>query len=553
MIDQKLFKTFYLFIFTILGLFLIYSYTQRQNTNPSIINSQYKKENLIDYKNTPLIKNTKITGKFYSKFDNLGTLAFRFNTQARINEDVVEFRIKEENTQEWYYQNKYNTNQFQPGELFPFGFPIITDSKNKTYLFEIESLAGEDQNSVIVDIKNSAIFIAKHQFPLNKLGVIEWIKYLPIKTINLFADKNFIFYFVAYFSPIFLFISHQASKKSKGFLGVLLIAMFFDVIFTPQYHSDFYTLTIFIYWLYYAYKHKLKSEITISIIIILLILDGFLINNLNALQAEKASIWIYLLFINTIFQKIIFFVKKRHLNIGLNEVVCSPIKKVIKFSREVLDNQDIHLKVIGIKIAGRRLKRIIFIIFQTSLIIFLIHTFHQKIKFTLSQIELYKLFFPKTVIKTFFFDVGFYLILIYLLSIAIFIFIIIHFKSLSLKLILLTLFSLSVFKVNNYLLETSTSQFSSDIIINSVNPSKATLWDEVIIKGTNFKGLPFAGKVLIDDQEQHILVWDENKIIFITDPTKTKSGKLKVVDHKNNESDEIDFEYYDFNTKKTIY
>ena len=62
--------------------------------------------------------------------------------------DVVTFRIKEEGAEKWFYENNYNANQFQPDEYFTFGFQTIKDSKDKVYVFEVESLAGTTGNGI---------------------------------------------------------------------------------------------------------------------------------------------------------------------------------------------------------------------------------------------------------------------------------------------------------------------------------------------------------------------------------------------------------------------
>lgn len=111
-------------------------------------------------------KKNKIS--FIAKYNNLGTIAIFFDNYQNINKDWVWFRIKEKNTNDWYYQNKYNTDQFNPDHRFTFGFPIINKSKNREYIIEIESISGTLQNSVSFHSKSDN-FLAKYSYPKSYL------------------------------------------------------------------------------------------------------------------------------------------------------------------------------------------------------------------------------------------------------------------------------------------------------------------------------------------------------------------------------------------------
>ena len=100
----------------------------------------------VDY--GELIKGEKLQGSFIATNDFLGQVSIRFYNFQRINPDSVVFRIKEEGTKDWYYESAYTTGQFQPNMLFPFGFPVISNSKAKTYIFEVESLDGKPEHSI---------------------------------------------------------------------------------------------------------------------------------------------------------------------------------------------------------------------------------------------------------------------------------------------------------------------------------------------------------------------------------------------------------------------
>jgi hypothetical protein len=78
-----------------------------------------------------LLKGEKIAEEFKAKYNNLGIIAIKFDTHFKVNNDYLQFKIKEKNSVDWYYVNSYKVDQFRNNEYFPFGFPEIKESKNK--------------------------------------------------------------------------------------------------------------------------------------------------------------------------------------------------------------------------------------------------------------------------------------------------------------------------------------------------------------------------------------------------------------------------------------
>jgi len=155
-------------------------------------------------KEIPLIEGTTITQEFTADSNNLGTVGVRLSVQEKIlgfdeegeiveikpaeeieeeiteeetqeeqsigqddlaedEEDLEEttyyepaeitFRIKEKGEEDWFYENAYYFDQTAPSHLYPFGFPVIEDSENKTYLVEI---AG--QKEIVLKKNNLFLF-----------------------------------------------------------------------------------------------------------------------------------------------------------------------------------------------------------------------------------------------------------------------------------------------------------------------------------------------------------------------------------------------------------
>lgn len=121
------------------------------------------------YQNTPeLLAQKKVDFTFQSKANYLGIIAIPFNAHNKSINGKLVFRIKESNARQWYAQNTYDTSQFQTDIPFPFGFPTITDSKNKLYTFEIESLTGKSGNALSLNYRNPTFF-AEYTFSKSAL------------------------------------------------------------------------------------------------------------------------------------------------------------------------------------------------------------------------------------------------------------------------------------------------------------------------------------------------------------------------------------------------
>lgn len=96
--------------------------------------------------------------EFKATNDRLGVVEIKFNPWPEGIYEPVIFRIKEKGSGDWYYQSEYyNTSNTKT--FFPFGFPVISNSKGKTYQIEIESP---------VEI-TAPYFLTKYSFPLSFL------------------------------------------------------------------------------------------------------------------------------------------------------------------------------------------------------------------------------------------------------------------------------------------------------------------------------------------------------------------------------------------------
>lgn len=170
-----MFKKFIIFLFLSLIIFIVSSTNLAFFKSDELPGNQYYKvagskfENLTtivqrkslkENANKELLKKTKIVGSFTASSNNLGIIAIPLKTNNQSIDDVITFRLKKVNESGWYYQANYNANQFQNSVSFPFGFPLITNSKNISYNFELESQRGVSGYAIITD----NYFFAKYKY-----------------------------------------------------------------------------------------------------------------------------------------------------------------------------------------------------------------------------------------------------------------------------------------------------------------------------------------------------------------------------------------------------
>ena len=90
-----------------------------------------------------LLTGEKILFKFHSDENNLGIIAFLFNNFETKTSDTINFKLIEENSGSIIYEEKYSTEKITKDYFYTFGFPTVSDSKDKNYLVEIDLFHGE--------------------------------------------------------------------------------------------------------------------------------------------------------------------------------------------------------------------------------------------------------------------------------------------------------------------------------------------------------------------------------------------------------------------------
>ncbi len=188
------------------------SLVEEKNVN---IQKTFSPQRRTDQFDNHLLAGEKVSGKFKATGDNFGIFLFRFAKLSAKISDVVTFRIKKEGDDKWYYENNYNASQFQPDQYFTFGFPPFINSKNNTYIFEIESLSGTYKNGIGTSLTEPKVAVA-YKYSIRDLKNLNTLssftskklKYV-LENVNFLKDWKLL---VVYLLPLIL-IYYLRKKK----------------------------------------------------------------------------------------------------------------------------------------------------------------------------------------------------------------------------------------------------------------------------------------------------------------------------------------------------
>jgi len=181
---------------------------------------------------------------FKAKYNNLGQVGIRFHNNYRINPGYVNFKIRNRSSEKWLYENQYKVDQFQPDQIFPFGFPLISDSEDEDYEVEIAGSINETDKTISFSIYEPVI-VSRYEFRSSYLldnpqfiptYIQEKLVYYlgPIAVIKLLSLS---------FLPATIFLTLTRSKKNTTFIILVLAANIIDTV--TQNHS--FRLNLMVY------------------------------------------------------------------------------------------------------------------------------------------------------------------------------------------------------------------------------------------------------------------------------------------------------------------
>lgn len=529
------------------------------------LSQQFITSSLLVTRAGEMLKGDIISGEFKSTYSNMGVVAIPFHTFGRINQDRLEFRIKEKNSSNWLYRATYNTDQFQPNEPFPMGFPTVSDSQDKIYQFEIESLQGISGNAVVL-YSGYPIYLVKYQFNSHQLSNNNrlLVNFLYHKQLNLINDSDFLIHTVTYLLPLIFYLTLLISKKQPHLFVLLINLTIFSEVFLSKKYNTLLILFLIVTWLIGVSRLRLHSNFSAfqALILFVLVPTALIVQkDLTSVSAEKIATWAYVFLILTIVHKIYesfvkpknkntlkgyllsfssfglqliyvgYFLVKRITNsfsksttqtinlshyfskyIGKSAVEHShtAMQKIMSFSNK--------LKLVSLPITNyatksgqpiltllHRMQKIILNILISLGIIWPVWQVIRGFKYC---ILLYLDFFPSNQLYYYFIKTGAYQIIL------IFVLVFLIRKTLKRQkgktfLIIILLFAFQIGE--RKIFEITTDPFRYKITVWSAKAPKTIGWYEVEITGRNFKDLPFVGQVFVNDIEYDVLTWSDKK------------------------------------------
>lgn len=226
-------KRFILLILLGIALFIYRQYRTEGSLNT--IRFAEDKNSLQGFKIPPLLAKEKISGTFTARSAYLGGLLLRFENFQKISSDSVTFRLKEISSPSWYYQGSIKVDQFQPRELFPFGFPVITDSLGKKYYFEVESVGGKPGNAIAIS-PIYPVYMTLYQYPKKETltSIFSTFNFVSTKLKSLLTNSVTRNLLLVSFSPLIvsLFIKRQFSTPLAVAVYLFLITQSGEVHIT---------------------------------------------------------------------------------------------------------------------------------------------------------------------------------------------------------------------------------------------------------------------------------------------------------------------------------
>jgi hypothetical protein len=354
-------------IFTLLILlwfFLTFWLIAGFDTSFSVLSYNYGKGNFTNLTYGKILAGQKISGEFQAQESNLGIVSIRFETGLRIpydQEDIYVFRLKEKGQEKWYYENTYRSGGMYDFPFYPFGFPIIKDSKGKTYVFELQSLKGNQQNALSISQKGLILSVkykeSKKALLSNRELLMSFIFKKFTNSLQVFEIQfasfiyllPFIFYFLwispfkkYIFTPIIAVFNYFFPNLSKAFVKkrikiweitdspslalsalvgytiifrfdlIILSVILFD-IFYAQLVNDLKYIIIVCLWIITIKIYRSRSSKTFFIALLFLFFSPILLEFKFERMAEEAASWSFILLFVSVAQMIFELIANRSL------------------------------------------------------------------------------------------------------------------------------------------------------------------------------------------------------------------------------------------------
>lgn len=308
-------------VLILLWISLSFIYIINSDFSPTTISFNHQAEGTSNQNYSELQGGSILRGNFKAKDNFLGIISIEFKRGNYPIHDQILFRIRELGSEEWLVENTYDARQFHYINKFPLGFPIIENSKNKIYEFEMISKFGTTDRGVSINTLNPVV-VSKYKYDVGYLlsEPTKMIQFLSNKLNYALSFPENIKYFITYFLPFvfyYLFLILIKFKKItkneiKKFISLppikfhldhlraldsllgysLIFLLVFDILIITKVY-DLVLLLVVGVWLLNTifYKGKSKNDFFIALICTYLLVL-FLSLGFDSI-AEKAALWTY--------------------------------------------------------------------------------------------------------------------------------------------------------------------------------------------------------------------------------------------------------------------
>jgi len=192
-----------------------------------------EEEEINNKEKADLVQGMKIEG---------GDLNEEFNEKLFLGEpDKIVFRIRKEESKDYFYENTYELNQYWQTNYFLFGFPIQYSSEGKSYVFEIEKIEeGETGKRFLLEINSEGNFNFYPRYIYNLASLkTDWEpiwKNIGCKTNQFLEERTTQVNLIVIFLLIEVFIIFFLKKEEKYFkekiVPILDYFLFFSLFLT---------------------------------------------------------------------------------------------------------------------------------------------------------------------------------------------------------------------------------------------------------------------------------------------------------------------------------
>lgn len=290
------------FILVIPCIILVGLHIMQPNTGLTSLVSTHKPNTLLVSKqNTPMLKNRKVRTTFTAPHNFLGTIFIHFNSHNRFVNDWIQFRLREQGSDVWIYQNQYNTRDIKNLEMFPFGFPLIHNSKGRTYEIELISKNGTGGNSVEISAEASTLQ-SKYQFPRNMIfsHPSTGVDFLISKISNSFAEHHLLFIIAL----LLLAVTPECIPLNKVLLliikGASVFFLFYYAVAIPHaYAVVTIAYLLFMYTLIRNNRQEGKFVLMFPLLILGIVLVSAIFGN-TQIADKMGTLWLFMSLTSTL-------------------------------------------------------------------------------------------------------------------------------------------------------------------------------------------------------------------------------------------------------------